>query len=128
MDSRSLPVGLPAAFRISALIHSCRHYNTVPKQRSPGLEKNALVEKSSEEFREDSVLPERIFAIIERVELRYYTFLAPNFLSSLLGAFLEMLIALCEITVDRLFALLNCLIIAVMDDCPSHPAKNRFDD
>ena len=67
-----------------------------------------------------------ILAIIGLGKSSKLALVAPNSLASALGVCAKMFIALAKISINRSLGVFFGLVVAIVDDCPSHTAENRL--
>jgi len=53
--------------------------------------------------------------------------LAPNSFAGTLGGYAKVFIALPKISVNRSLSIIHGLVVAIVDDSPSHTAENGLD-
>ncbi len=71
-----------------------------------------------------SMAPQRILAVVGFRKPAWDTLFAPDLSSGPLWMLCEVIIPLAIIPIDSGFRFLDRLVVAVVDDGPSHPAKD----
>ncbi|MFM8717092.1 MAG: hypothetical protein ACKOF3_10005 [Spartobacteria bacterium] len=68
--------------------------------------------------------PAGVLAIVCVGENCRNNFFSPDFVTRTHGAFSEVLVSFEKITINGRHAFFGALVVAVMDNCSGHPAKN----